>query len=91
MVVLAHICTGIDIGTYSVKVAEVESSSKGINLNSLKEYPLNQDPKYDRRIELIDLFLRLSAEISESQQFVLGVKQNLVTLRRCHFPLSGKA
>ena len=84
--VLAHICTGIDIGTYSVKVAEVESSSKGLRLNSLKEYSLNQDPKYDRRIELIDFFLRLSGEISESQQFILGVKQNLVTLRRCHFP-----
>ena len=82
---MAHICIGIDIGSYSVKVAELESSSKEIKLNYLKEYKLNQDPSYDQRIELIDLFLRLSNE-SKDAQFIFGIKQNLVSLRRCQFP-----
>ena len=83
---MAHICVGIDLGSYSVKAAEVEASSRGFKLVDLKEYPLSQGPNHDRRIELIDLLLRLSNHYNNDVHFIFGIQQRLVSLRRRIFP-----
>lgn len=83
---MAHICVGIDLGSYNVKVAEMEVSSRGFKLTRLTEYPLSQDPNHDRRIELIDLLLRLSNQYNHEIHFIFGIQQRLVSLRQCHFP-----
>ena len=83
---MAHICVGVDLGSHSVKVAEMEASSKGFKLLQFKEYPLSQSPNHDRRIELIDLLLRFSDHYSSDVHFIFGVQQRLASLRWRSFP-----
>ena len=46
---------GVDIGQYSVKIAEVESSSKGVIIHRLDEIPINQDPNRDKNLEILEI------------------------------------
>src|SRR4051794_13666446 len=78
---------GIDIGTSSVKLAEITIGSKSHRLTRYTEFPLKLDPNYDPKIEILDI-LRQIAEHYESMeaQFVVGIKQQNVILRPIEFP-----
>ncbi len=46
---------GIDIGSFSIKVAEVLATSKSVQLMGFKEYHLSQDPAADKDIEILEI------------------------------------
>jgi Tfp pilus assembly PilM family ATPase len=48
------ISVGIDIGAYSIKVAEVEAPSKSYVIRRVQEFPLSLDLTKDKKIEIID-------------------------------------
>lgn len=78
---------GIDIGSYSVKVAVLTSSGKIARIRSLEEYPLSQDPNKDRTIELVEIFRAIREKHSESDSVtVTATQQDRVALRRKTFP-----
>ncbi len=78
---------GVDIGSFSVKVAEIESSSKYARLVSYQEFPLSPDPNRDKRIEIIDIMRQLSQnwDIGDTQ-VVMAIPQKNISLRRRVFP-----
>ena len=78
---------GIDIGSYSVKVAEVEPSGKAYILRRFQNFPLSIDPNKDHEIEILDILRRLASEYDPaSTRFVLGIDQKSISLRHRIFP-----
>jgi len=78
---------GIDIGTYGVKVVDLEVSSRSISVNDVYELPLNSDPAYDRRIPTIEVLQEISRSIDPNKTRVsIAIQQQHVTLRHKIFP-----
>ncbi|MCB0349749.1 MAG: pilus assembly protein PilM [Bdellovibrionales bacterium] len=78
---------GIDIGSYSIKVAKVRSSGKSYELVHYSEYPLSQDPNKDNQIETIEILRDVHSKIwEEGTQYVVGAHQFEVSIRRREFP-----
>ncbi|OQW52841.1 MAG: hypothetical protein A4S09_08330 [Proteobacteria bacterium SG_bin7] len=80
---------GIDIGTYSIKVAEVVTSGKNVSIRSLAEFPLNSDPNADNQIAVLETLRNIaSAHDPNSTTFVFAIGQDKVTTRQRFFPFS---
>lgn len=78
---------GIDIGSFSIKMAKVRSTKTGYELVGLAEYPLSQDPSKDNQIEIIEALRDIYTRYFEDGcQLVTGVRQNKVSVRRLKFP-----
>ncbi len=81
------ISVGIDIGSFSIKVAEVEPTSKGYSIRSVREFPLSSDPTKDKKIEIIDTLRTLFSHYdSEQTQFVFALPQRFISGRLLNFP-----
>lgn len=81
------ISVGVDIGTFSIKVADVESTSKSYNIRRVQEIPLSLDPNKDRKIQIIDALRTLFAQYDlENSQFVFGLSQKQVSERLLNLP-----
>ena len=78
---------GVDIGSFSIKIAEVESTSKSYAIRRLEEFPLSLDLTKDKKIEIIDTLRTVFAQYDmERTQFVFAVPQKSVSLRMLDFP-----
>lgn len=81
------ISVGIDIGTYSIKVAEVEPTSKSYIIRRVQEFPLSLDPTKDKKIEIIDTLRTLFSHYDlDHTQFIFAVPQRFVSARLLNFP-----
>lgn len=81
------ISIGVDIGTYSIKIAEVESTSRSYVIRRIQEFPLSLDLTKDKKIEIIDTLRTLFAQIDhEKTQFVYAVPQKYISMRLVTFP-----
>lgn len=81
------ISVGIDIGAFSIKVAQVEGSAKGFQVLQLEEYPLTQDPSKDATIDIIEALRAIRTKyVKEGVQVVISARQNHVSVRRLPFP-----
>lgn len=81
------LCVGIDIGTFSIKVADVEPTSKSYVIRRIQEFPLSVDLTKDRKIEIIDTLRTLFQQYDlERTQFVFGLPQKHVSARLLNFP-----
>lgn len=78
---------GIDIGNYSLKIAEVEALSRGYLIHRVEEHFLSQDPSKDRKLEIIDLLRQFVNQVDTSDiKFVLSLSQTQVASRSLFFP-----
>lgn len=78
---------GLDIGTYSVKVAEIDVTSKGYVLVAFHELPLSLDPQKDRKLETIEALRQFSAGFdSTNTKWVMAVAQDRVSVHQKRFP-----
>lgn len=79
---------GIDIGSYSIKVAEVEAAGKNAGaVIGFTEYPLNPDPRADRQLETVEALRKIAAAYDPTQtRFVVAVPQGEVSVRLKIFP-----
>lgn len=81
------ISIGVDIGSYSLKIAQLEAGPRGYNLIGFKEYPLSQDPTKDKSIEVLDILRTLFSQLDMAQtRVVFGEKQGRVSSRFLEFP-----
>lgn len=79
---------GIDIGEFSIKIAEVEDLSGSLAVRRLEEFPLSQDPNKDRKLEVVDT-LRRYLDMRDDligANFVLSLPEWKVSTRRKFFP-----
>jgi general secretion pathway protein L len=80
-------CLGIDIGSFSVKVAEVNSSGTDYTITGYFEYPLSPNPQADRSLEVIEILRSLVAAYDPANtRFVIAMPQDDVSLRYKRFP-----
>lgn len=78
---------GVDIGTYSIKVADIEPTSKSYVIRRVQEFPLSLDLTRDRKIEIIDTLRTLFAQYDLNQtHFIFGVPQKHISARVLNFP-----
>lgn len=79
---------GIDIGTYSIKVAEVQSSSKSVSLAGFKEYNLSQDPAADKDIEILEILRQIHEQNKNVSElvYVAGVPTVRTSIHRITQP-----
>ncbi len=81
------ISVGIDIGSYSIKVAEVESTSKSYVVRRVMEFPLSLDLTKDKKIEIIDTLRTLFGQYDlEQTQFVFSLAMKHVSARLLQLP-----
>jgi general secretion pathway protein L len=81
------ISVGVDIGTYSIKVADIESSGKSYVIRRVQEFPLSLDPTKDRKIEVIDTLRTLFSTYDlDHAQFIFSLPQKYVSARLLNFP-----
>jgi general secretion pathway protein L len=81
---------GVDIGSYSVKVAELEvsgSGTKSFALVGFHEFTLSTDPNKDRELEIIEGLRKLSSTFdAETTRWVIGIPQHRVSVHHKQFP-----
>lgn len=83
---------GIDIGTYGVKVVDLEVSSRSITVNDVFEVPLNSDPTYDRRIPSLEVLQEIAGNFDPNKvRVVFAIQQQHVTLRHKQFPFKERS
>lgn len=81
------ISVGVDIGSYSIKIAEIEATSRSYAIRRVLEFPLSLDLTKDRKIEIIDTLRTLFGQYDLTQtQFVFAVPQKSVSARLLAFP-----
>lgn len=81
------ISVGVDIGSFSIKVAEVEATSKAYAIRRVMEFPLSPDLTKDKKIEIIDTLRTLFGQYDLNRtQFVFAVPQRFVSARLLNFP-----
>ncbi len=78
---------GVDLGTYSVKVAELDAGAKGFTLNNYFEFPLSTEPHADRNLQIIEALRGLAVNYDPSKtRWVVGVPQHRVSVHFKRFP-----
>lgn len=82
---------GIDIGSYSIKIAELSNSGSSIHVDSLNEHPLSQKPGVDKELDLITTLRDVLSHYNrENTTFVLGLPQDRISTRTLFFPFKEK-
>ncbi|MCB0394125.1 MAG: pilus assembly protein PilM [Bdellovibrionales bacterium] len=85
------ISVGIDIGSYSIKVTEVESFSNSYRINDYSEILIGEDPSQDKRLLMVDALRRVAIHYQNRPvRFVLGLSQDRVASRLKTFPFREK-
>ncbi|MES2965599.1 MAG: pilus assembly protein PilM [Bdellovibrionota bacterium] len=82
---------GVDLGQYSVKVAELDVSSKGSILSNFYEFPLSPDPQRDRSLETLEILRRIAGQADPGTRWVIGVPQVRVSVHNKRFPFRERA
>src|SRR5690606_29334952 len=73
---------GIDIGTLSVKIAEIEGSNKSFVLRDYIEVPYSLDLSQDRKVQVLDVLRRIASHYDPTTtRFVVSVSQDMVAVR----------
>jgi general secretion pathway protein L len=78
---------GIDIGSYSIKVAEVESSLKSVSVRDFFEIELTHEPGLDLRLERIEALRRIAGLYDPStHRYIIGLGSEYSVQRVLTFP-----
>ncbi|MCM2280633.1 MAG: pilus assembly protein PilM [Bdellovibrionaceae bacterium] len=79
---------GIDIGSFSIKIAEVEASGKNAGaILAFHEHTINPDPRADRQLEIVEILRNIATQYDKaSTRFVVGIPQQDISARLKAFP-----
>lgn len=81
---------GIDIGTSSIKVVEVNATSKGVQISQFVDHPLGMNPAHDQEIEILEFLRGLSSTYDQTTKFVFSIRQERVSVRNKSFPFNDR-
>ena len=80
-------CIGIDIGSFSVKMFEIHSSPRELQLIDFKEFPLDTLPTSDNKILILDILKKITqVHDPASTRFIFSVSQRQISTRYKTFP-----
>lgn len=78
---------GVDLGSYSVKIAELDVTAKGYIFSAFHELPLSPDPTRDRSLEIIETLRGFSSKYDpQTTRWVMGLSQHRVSVHHKRFP-----
>jgi general secretion pathway protein L len=78
---------GVDIGSFSIKIAELDTTGKGYVLSNFFELNLSVDPNKDRGIEIIEKLREVASRYDAgTTKWVIGVPQHKVSVHQKRFP-----
>ncbi|MBN8537030.1 MAG: pilus assembly protein PilM [Deltaproteobacteria bacterium] len=82
---------GIDIGSYSIKVVEINSTAKGFQLVQFYTHPFSLKPNSDIHFEIIEFLRGLTLKYDPlNTKYILGLRQDKVAIRTKVFPFSDR-
>lgn len=82
---------GIDIGTLSLKVADVEFAGRSVILREFLEIPYSLDVSQDKKIEILAGLNRIASSYDPHLvKFVVGISQDRISTRHKTFPFREK-
>lgn len=82
---------GIDVGSYSIKVVEVLSTSKGFQVVQFHEHVLAPGSSSDQDLATIEFLRGLSSRYDHNKtRFIFGLRQDRVAIRNKFFPFSDR-
>ena len=82
---------GIDIGRFSIKVAELDYTNKTCKLNKYTEYLLPIDTATDPYVHIIEKLKQIIQKYdTDLDKFTIGLAQELVCTRNVTFPFKEK-
>lgn len=82
---------GIDIGSSSIKIVEMQSTNKGFQFSQFYEHSLNIAPGADQDLEIIEFLRDFVTQYDPSQtRFVMGLRQDRVAIRNKFFPFNDR-
>src|SRR4051812_26523664 len=78
---------GVDIGSFSIKVAELEGQLKSTTVRDFYEIPLTHEPGQDLRLEKLEALRKVAATYDPAQyRIVVGLGSEFSTSRVLNFP-----
>lgn len=84
-------CIGIDIGSYSIKVVEINSTAKGYQLVQFYSHQLTIKPNTDTHFETIEFLRSITSKYDpENTKYIVGLRQDRVAIRTKIFPFSDR-
>lgn len=82
---------GIDIGSSSIKIVEVQSTSKGVLVSQFIEHGLNIVPGSDQELDIIEFLRNFTSQYDPTQtRFVVALRQDRVAIRNKFFPFNDR-
>lgn len=82
---------GIDIGSSSIKVVEVVSTNKGVQITQFVDHPIGANPAHDPEIEILEFLRGIASTYDQSStRFVFGIRQDRVSVRNKIFPFNDR-
>ncbi|KYG64888.1 pilus assembly protein PilM [Bdellovibrio bacteriovorus] len=82
---------GIDIGSSSIKIVEMQASSKGFQVSQYFEHGLNVAPGADQELEIIEFLRDFTSHYDASQtRFIISLRQDRVAIRNKFFPFNDR-
>lgn len=82
---------GIDIGTSSIKIVEIQTTSKGFQVNQVFEHRFSPASKGDHELEIIEYLREFTSRFDPTQtRYILGLRQDKVAMRSKSFPFSDR-
>lgn len=81
---------GIDIGSSSIKVVEIQTGTKGLQVTRFQEHSLGNNPAHDTSLEVIEFLRQLSSTYDQSVRIVFGLRQEQVSVRNKLFPFADR-
>ncbi|WP_246845460.1 pilus assembly protein PilM [Bdellovibrio sp. NC01] len=81
---------GIDIGSSSIKIVEMQSSSKGFQVSQYYEHALSNIAGSDQELEVIEYIRDLISKYDDSTRFIVGLRQDRVAIRNKFFPFNDR-
>ncbi len=80
---------GIDIGSFSVKVAEIDISSRGNTLKDFYEFELTHEPGQDTRFQTVEILKKITSNYDlKYVRTVVGLGMEHVSTRTLEFPFT---
>lgn len=80
---------GIDIGSSSIKVVEITSTNRGIQVSKYYEHLLGQNPAFDPELDIFEFVRQLTATYDpEKTKFILSIRQDRISTRLKTFPFT---